>query len=143
MSEEEKKFMFADLQHFSSEANATWATAEEDQEICFPKHFASRIGDNWMSCLGGSVVNEEDDEGLLSRFHPFDAYLSDPDLNLFDVDFVNKLCHDDEDETKRRIVFSMEEKEGVLRRKFKSQGPRRLKSALLRKFYLKKRLSST
>ena len=135
MSEDEKTFMFSDFSHFSSDAMDTWVTATADEEICFPQHFATRVSDNWMSCLGGPVLNEEDDKGLLGRFHPFDAYMSDPDLNFFDVEFVNKLCHDDEDEAKRRMVFSMEEKDGALRRKFKSQGPRRLKSALTRKFF--------
>ena len=135
MSEDEKKFMFTEFRHFSSDAMDSWATTDSEEEILFPKVFASRFTKNWISGLGGSVFNEEDDIGLESRFHPFDAYMSDPDLNLLDVDFVNKLCHDDEDEANRRMVFSMEEKDGVLRRKFKSQGPRRLKSALIRKLY--------
>ena len=82
-------------------------------------------------------MNEEDDQGLLGRFHPFDAYLSDVDLNFLDVDFVNKLVHEDDASgaEQKKLVFTMEEKDGVLRRKFKSQGPRRLKSALLRKLY--------
>ena len=135
MSEDEKKFMFTEFRQFSSDAMESWPITDSEEEILFPKVFASRFTKNWISGLGGSVFNEEDDIGLESRFHPFDAYMSDPDLNLLDVDFVNKLCHDDEDEANRRMVFSMEEKDGVLRRKFKSQGPRRLKSALIRKLY--------
>jgi hypothetical protein len=63
-----------------------------------------------------------------TRFAPFDKYLADADLDLFDPDFVNELLHKSQPE---RLVFGMKtDQEGNEKRQFKAQGPRRLKEKL-------------
>ena len=65
-------------------------------------------------------------EGL---FFPFDEFIRNPALDLFDKVFVDKL-QDLNDKEEGKVYDVVEDETGILRRKFRSQGPRRLKDAL-------------
>jgi hypothetical protein len=84
---------------------------------------------HYIGCLSGPIDASDDDEDPVStRFSPFDKYLEDPDLDLFNEEFVNELIHQRQP---NRFIFELRpDGQGNVRRQFKKQGPRRLRDEL-------------
>ena len=91
------------------------------EEIFFNSFFVTQ------GCLSGPVKIAESGTLRYERFKPFDKYLADPHLDLFEEDFVNELVHKRKPE---RVIFEMKTIDGVTRRMFKANGPRRLREEL-------------
>jgi hypothetical protein len=93
----------------------------------FPKKFLCNSFFFTQGCLSGPVKIAESGTLRYERFYPFDKYLGDPDLDLFEEDFVNELVHKRKPD---RVIFEMKTIDGVTRRMFKAHGPRRLREEL-------------
>ena len=132
---------------FSSTSMTSWERHTELPLITFPKHGMEHCTGYWhgniiilvhnivsscnayvVACLSGPIESPDLTETMSTRFKPFDKYLQDPDLDLFNEAFVNMLVHKHKPE---RVIFEMKpDDKGELRRQFKSHGPRRLKEEL-------------
>ena len=79
--------------------------------------------------MSGPIKDVSD--GVISEgvFFPFDEFIRNPALDLFDKVFVDKLLELNDNE-EGKVYDVLEDDAGTLRRKFRSQGPRRLKNAL-------------
>ena len=79
--------------------------------------------------MTGPIKDVHDGKISEGLFFPFDEFIRNPALDLFDKVFVDKL-QELNDKEEGKVYDVVEDEAGILRRKFRSQGPRRLKDAL-------------